>query len=176
MGQIRNAAVYVLFHCILKDIYSGSRIPIFSNLDPGSASKNFSILTQKIVSQLRKYDPGCSSCIRILIFYPSRIQGVKKAPDPGSGSATLGDWYLIMCGRRMNRACAEQTLQLGHTLVTCHLKNGNLQKQLFFTVPFKLLQSLNRRTLIIKLSFGRCAQNGSEKWNLTIQIKHGKKI
>jgi hypothetical protein len=31
------------------------------------------------------------SRIRILTFYPSRIldQGVKKAPDPGSGSATL---------------------------------------------------------------------------------------
>jgi hypothetical protein len=39
----------------------------------------------------RKYDPGCSSRIRKLIFYPSRIPelGVKKAPDPGSGSATL---------------------------------------------------------------------------------------
>jgi hypothetical protein len=24
-----------------------------------------------------------------LDFYPSRIQGFKKAPDPGSGSATL---------------------------------------------------------------------------------------
>ena len=31
------------------------------------------------------------SRIRILIFYPSQIpdSGVKKAPDPGSGSATL---------------------------------------------------------------------------------------
>jgi hypothetical protein len=38
--------------------------------------------TQKIVSRLsRKYDPGCSSRIRILIFYPSRIQGLK-----GTGS------------------------------------------------------------------------------------------
>ncbi len=38
-----------------------------------------------------KYDPGCSSRIRILTFYPSRIPdpGVKKAPDAGSGSATL---------------------------------------------------------------------------------------
>jgi hypothetical protein len=31
----------------------------------------------------RKYDPGCSSRIRILVFYLSRIQGVKN------GSATL---------------------------------------------------------------------------------------
>ncbi len=37
----------------------------------------------------RKYDPGCSS--RIRIFYPSKIPdpGVKKAPDPESGSTTL---------------------------------------------------------------------------------------
>ncbi len=39
----------------------------------------------------KKYDPGCSSRIRMLTFYPSRIldPGVKKAPGPGSGSATL---------------------------------------------------------------------------------------
>jgi hypothetical protein len=43
----------------------------------------------------RKYDPGCSSRIRIPDLdpdcYPSRIPdpGVKKAPVPGSGSATL---------------------------------------------------------------------------------------
>ncbi len=37
-----------------------------------------------------KYDPGCSSRIRILVFYPSRIPdpGVKRVPDLGSGSAT----------------------------------------------------------------------------------------
>jgi hypothetical protein len=35
--------------------------------------------------------PVCSSRIWILTFYASRIPelGVKKAPDPGSGSATL---------------------------------------------------------------------------------------
>jgi hypothetical protein len=43
----------------------------------------------------RKYDPGCSSRIRILTFSPSRIPdpGVKKAPDPGS--ATLG--HICTC-------------------------------------------------------------------------------
>jgi hypothetical protein len=63
---------------------------------PGSASKNLSILTpkkktKKMVSKPGKYDPGCSSRIWMLTFYPSRIPdpGVKKAPDPGSGSATL---------------------------------------------------------------------------------------
>ncbi len=44
-----------------------------------------------------KYDPGCSFRIRILTFYPSWIQGSKKAPDPGSGSATLARvcWSLL---------------------------------------------------------------------------------
>ncbi len=42
--------------------------------------------------------PG--SRIRILTFYPSRIldQGVKKAPDPGSGSATLIIIIIIING------------------------------------------------------------------------------
>jgi hypothetical protein len=46
---------------------------------------------KKWFTSSRKYDPGCSSRIWILIFYPSRIPGVKKAqiPDLGSGSATL---------------------------------------------------------------------------------------
>ncbi len=41
---------------------------------------------------IRVFHPG--SRIRMLIFYPSQIPdpGVKKAPDPGSGSATL-DFY-----------------------------------------------------------------------------------
>jgi hypothetical protein len=48
----------------------------------GQFSKNYRTFTQKIVNKLSKiwvWDPG------------SEIQdpGVKKAPDPGSGSATL---------------------------------------------------------------------------------------
>ncbi len=74
--------------------HPGSQIPDrnFSIPDPGSASKNLSILTQKWFLTSRKYDPSCSSRIRILTFYPSRIldPGVKKAPDPGSRSAALG--------------------------------------------------------------------------------------
>ncbi len=44
------------------------------------------------VSEIRLVvHPGSGSRIRILTFYPPWIpdQGVKKAPDPGSGSATL---------------------------------------------------------------------------------------
>ncbi len=38
-----------------------------------------------MVSKLSENNPVCSSLIRILILYPSRIPhpGVKKAPDPG---------------------------------------------------------------------------------------------
>ncbi len=53
-----------------------SRIQIFSIPDPGSASKNWSNLTQKTVSKLSEIYPDCSFRIRILIIYPSRI------PDP----------------------------------------------------------------------------------------------
>jgi hypothetical protein len=71
--------------------------------DPRFASKNLSVLTpKKWFLSFRKYDPGSSSRIRILTFYPFRIPdpdpyflpipdpGVKKTPDTGSGSATLG--------------------------------------------------------------------------------------
>jgi hypothetical protein len=39
----------------------------------------------------RKYDPGCSHRNPDPDFYPPRVPdpGAKKAPDPGSGSATL---------------------------------------------------------------------------------------
>jgi hypothetical protein len=67
-----------------------SRIPDPNCLHPGSSSKNLRILTPKKPKKWflssKKYDPGCSSRIRMLTIYPSRIPdpGVKKAPDPGS--------------------------------------------------------------------------------------------
>jgi hypothetical protein len=77
-----------------------SSIPNPNCLHPGSwiHIKEFKYFnqknTKKWVLSSRKYDPGCSSRIRMLTFYPSRIPdpGVKKAPDPGSGSATLLTW------------------------------------------------------------------------------------
>ncbi len=77
--------------------HTGSRIRTVSIADPGSSSKNLSILTPKKQKNWflssKKYDPGCSSRIRMLTFsHPgSRIQGLKRhrIPDPGSGSATL---------------------------------------------------------------------------------------
>jgi hypothetical protein len=63
------------------------RISIFA-LHPGSPSRNLSILTpkqqkKKFLSS-RKYDPGCSSRIRMLTFYPSRIQGSRDQKGTGS--------------------------------------------------------------------------------------------
>jgi hypothetical protein len=62
--------------------------------DPGSGSKNLSIFNPKtcfyaLGNMIRDVHPESGS--RILIFYPFRIPdpGVKKVPDPGSGSATL---------------------------------------------------------------------------------------
>jgi hypothetical protein len=67
--------------------------------DPGSASKNLSILTRKqwFLSS-RKYDPGCSSRISDpdADFLPIPDPEVKKAPDPGSGSATLLESVLFL--------------------------------------------------------------------------------
>ncbi len=69
-----------------------SRIRLFSIPDPnffhpGSRIhiKEFKYFSPKnCILSSRKYDPGCSSRIRILVFYPSRIQWSKRhrIPDP----------------------------------------------------------------------------------------------
>jgi hypothetical protein len=79
-----------------------SRIPDPNCLHPGSRIlvKEFKYFNpQKRKNWFfssKKYDPGCSSRIRMLTFsHPgSRIQGSKRhpIPDPGSGSATLEKW------------------------------------------------------------------------------------
>ncbi len=52
------------------------------------------------------FKPGCSSRIRLLTFYPSRIQGVKMAPDPGSATLTENPppWSpeLLLTWRRLD--------------------------------------------------------------------------
>ncbi len=59
-------------------------IPDLGSKKSESASKNLSIFyPKKLFPSSRKYDPGCSSRIRILTFYP------KKEPDLRSGSATV---------------------------------------------------------------------------------------
>ncbi len=80
----------------------------FPDLGSASASKNLSILNQKIVSKLdsQKYDPGCSSRIRIpdpgsriqiFIFYPSQIQGSKRHWIPDQD---LQHWYFAVIFER----------------------------------------------------------------------------
>ncbi len=83
-------------------------------LDPGSASasKNFSILTQKLFLSSRKYYPGCSSRIRDHGFLPvpdPKSRGQKgtglRIPYPGSGSVTL---IMDVCFSR--RCCSSTAL------------------------------------------------------------------
>jgi hypothetical protein len=66
--------------------HHGSRIRFFPSRIRIKEFKYFN--PKKWFLSSRKYDPSCSSRIRILIFYPSRIpdSGVKKAPDPGSAT------------------------------------------------------------------------------------------
>ncbi len=47
---------------------------------------------KKLFLNSRKYHPGCSSRIRILIFYPSRIPGSKRhrIPDPDPQQSFFG--------------------------------------------------------------------------------------
>ncbi len=103
-----------------------SRIRTVCIPDPGSSSKNLSILTPKTKKWFlssRKYDPGCSSRIRMLTFYPSRqgfgsgsawirinlscwirirIQIADPDPDPGGGknypkNRTKENFHLLKC-------------------------------------------------------------------------------
>jgi hypothetical protein len=84
--------------------FFGSRIRIFSIQDPNLLHPGSRIRIKEIkysypkkwFLSTQKYDPGCLSRIRILDpdrdFLPipdSGSKGQKKAPDPGSGSATL---------------------------------------------------------------------------------------
>ncbi len=93
----------------IRDVYPGSeyfpfrsRIQICFIPDPGSASKNLSILTQKLFLSSRKYDSDCSSRIRIPdtdpnflpIPNPGSRDKKRHRLEPGSGSATLPECYL----------------------------------------------------------------------------------
>jgi hypothetical protein len=80
----------------IQDVYRGSRIRLFSIPDLHKKFKYFN--PKKWFPDpdfLPVPDPGSrgqkGTGSRILTFYPSRIPdpGVKKAPDPGYGSATL---------------------------------------------------------------------------------------
>jgi hypothetical protein len=65
-----------------------SLIPDPNFFHPGSriSIEEFEYFNPILLLKISVADPGCSSRIRILTFYPSRIPdpGVKKAPDPKS--------------------------------------------------------------------------------------------
>jgi hypothetical protein len=97
----------------------GSRIQIFLSRIHIKEFKYFN--SKKLFLSSRKYDPGCSSPIRILTFYPSRIPepGVKKAPDPGS--ATLQVCSTALCMQDDDQEAtqeARQRLEAVHRLVS----------------------------------------------------------
>jgi hypothetical protein len=64
-----------------------SLIRSFSITDPGSASKNLSILTQKWFLNSQKYDPGFSFQICI----PDPDPGFLPIPDPGTTTLEISD-------------------------------------------------------------------------------------
>jgi hypothetical protein len=61
--------------------------------------------TKKWFLSSRKYDPGCSSRIRILICYPSRIQ------DPGGQKGTGSRIRIRNTGYQSKRHCLIATLR-----------------------------------------------------------------
>ncbi len=106
--------------------HPGSRIRTVSIPDPGSPSKNLSILTpKKWFLSSRKYDPGCSSRIPDpgsgCWLLPIPDPGVKKAPDPGSGSATLGirHWFRQDGLPFLFEKSMDQAGQRNRTLILC---------------------------------------------------------
>jgi len=131
----------------IRDVYPGSdffpsRILTVFIPDPGSSSKNFSILTPKKAKKWflrsKKYDPGCSSQIPDpdADFLPSRIQGSKRhpIPDPGSGSATL--IYLMVSDM------VQKILSVGYNFITYSL-HITLRLKLFSTQSCSLKTKIN---------------------------------
>jgi hypothetical protein len=78
-----------LFHCLWVSVLILTSFADRILPDSGSATKNLSILTQKLLASSWKYDPGC--LFRIIDPESGCIScpRVKKATEPGSGSAAL---------------------------------------------------------------------------------------
>jgi hypothetical protein len=124
----------------------GKKIP-----DPGSgsASKNLSFririkefkyfITKKNCfkapgNMIQVVHPGSGSRIRILIFLPIPDPGVKKAPDPGSRSATLmiglqNDLSTALANRKKGRIVRIRLVQ-----VPANRKNGREERLWFAQV------------------------------------------
>jgi len=116
-------------------------IPDPNCLHPGSASKNLSILTpKKWFLSSRKYDPGCSSRIRMLTFYPSRIPdpGVKKGTGSRIPDPDPQHWYSVIHLSTIIRLSAHPSLYTNTSLLWClfcYLVHGHgsiLQKNMYY--------------------------------------------
>jgi hypothetical protein len=117
-----------------------SRIRIVSIPDPGSASKNLSILTQNngfyaVGNMILVVHPGSRIPDPDPDFLPIPDPGVKKAPDPGSGSGTLH-----YCGKKYTREKVAVSIRMSNAFsvwilrftVKNHVKKGQFNE---YTVP-----------------------------------------
>jgi hypothetical protein len=92
----------ILFH-------PGSRIRI----------KNLSILTQKNFLSSRKYDPGYSSRVRILIFLPIPDNGSRGQKGTGSRIRNTGSIYIV-------HKSVQPNFHLNHFLSTVNAQMNGL--------------------------------------------------
>ena len=79
------------------NVYPGSRVRLFSIPHPGSRIPDPHQNPKEWFQSSRKYDPGCSSRIRILTFYPFRIQRSKRKPDPRSTTLNIRRKQTFSC-------------------------------------------------------------------------------
>jgi hypothetical protein len=79
---------------------------------------------KKLFLSSRKYDPGCSSRIWILIFYLSRIQGSKRhrIPDPPHVSLTCGEHVEEYVQWDGDPQVAEDLHPAQHRLLLIHVR------------------------------------------------------
>ncbi len=85
--------------------HPGSRIRTVSIPDPGSSSKNLSILTlkkakKKWFQSTKKYEPGCSSRIRMLTFSHPGSRGQKGTQSRIRIRNTANDRFIVLLAPR----------------------------------------------------------------------------
>jgi hypothetical protein len=100
----------------IQDVYPGSRIRVFSIMDPGSASKNLSMLTPKNGSKRSKIWFGFFIPDPDPDFLPIPDPAVNKAPDPGSATLIFRVfWTIFKSNRKLsesrNKLSADESLR-----------------------------------------------------------------
>ncbi len=95
---------YFIQHCFICRP-SDSTVPVNAGIEPRTVStKALGWLSDAVTTRLdlihsrKSDDPGCSSRIRILTFYPSLIQGAKRhrIADPGSATLPPSLWFGLV--------------------------------------------------------------------------------